>query len=113
MEIPGPHVTEAYKCSNCNLVFRIGDVNRTWTCPTCTLPIGIKVVIGDFEHLGFRLKPSQLRVDKLVTLDRVNTHLILSIERKEGDYLIALQNYRRKTFNEDDYLLVIEGSWTN
>lgn len=111
MEIPGPHVTEAYRCNSCSSTFHLVDVNKTWTCPTCGLPIEIKVVVNDFEHRGFRLRPSQLGVDQLITLDRKTTHLILAIEKEENDYLISLGNYRRKSFKNDDFLLVINGSW--
>jgi DNA-directed RNA polymerase subunit RPC12/RpoP len=112
MEIPGPHVSEIYWCNECTRTFHLVDVNKTWTCPTCRMPIQIKVVINDYEHRGLRLKPNQLQIDQLVTLDRVNTNVILAIEKDGVDYHIALKNYRRKTFSKDNFLLTIDGKWT-
>ena len=106
-----PHSSEVYKCNICTKSFTLPEINRHWKCPDCSNPMSIKVTIGSYDYNCNRLKPSQLKVDFLVTLDRKDIYQILSIMPSGSFYSIALKGYGVKNFSQDDFLLVIDGAW--
>lgn len=111
--ILSPHGTEEYKCIPCGKHFQSKEnINQTtWKCEECNTPIRFKVCFKDWDHAGYRLTPSEIRVDELITLDRKYIHRVLDVKFHNGKYRIALEGNGVKYFDSDFFLLLIDGSW--
>jgi DNA-directed RNA polymerase subunit RPC12/RpoP len=109
-----PHAHERYRCNDCRNNFHLLDVNKTWKCPECSKPVNIRVEIDNYFHNAHRLNPEELEIGTIMTMDRENIHEILNVTPLENNrFRLALGNYGVRTFRKDDWIFVIDGSWTD
>lgn len=106
-----PHVNELYRCVHCEKHFQRSAINLNWKCPDCGNPICIKVEIDGYTHTCHWLKPSELEVGYIITMDRLNIHEVLNVKQQEASYRIALKQFGVKEFNANDFILTINGAW--
>ena len=109
-----PHVSEQYRCTNCEANFSFFEVDQNWKCPTCAKPISIKIEInGDF-HSAYRIHPQELEVGTILTMDKVHIHEVLNVQdQKNGTYRVALKEYGVRTYKHDDWIFEIDGIWAD
>ena len=104
---------EIYKCRNCPNEFKYQVVNKYWICPVCQTPISVKVKINNYINECQYLKPKELKIGYLINLGNNNTHSILNIKYEGNCYVISLSDYGNIKREEEDFLLVIMGSWND
>jgi DNA-directed RNA polymerase subunit RPC12/RpoP len=104
---------EVYKCQPCDTSLEVWEVIKGWQCPKCSCPINIKIGINGYFYSCLRLKPSQIKVGYSVILAKNCKHEIINIKKEGTTYRLALREYRVHNVNEDDFILVIFGSWSD
>ena len=100
-----------FLCNNCSKEYSYPDIYRTWHCPQCNSRIKIKVEIGADFHTCYVLKASEIEVDMLVTLDNVNSHMVLAVEKVGSALRIALEKYTVIVKQPNDLIVTIDGGW--
>lgn len=103
--------TEVNYCKACDREFRFPEVCHDWKCPVCGETLLLKVDIGGHYYSCLIRRPQELKIGEQVTLDNNFIHEILDIKENNGIFRIALKEYTAVTFESDDQIATITGSW--
>lgn len=103
---------EIYKCLWCKKEYTYWDIFKTWKCPTCERPLNIRITVEGNPQSCQRLKPNELRIGDLVTLDTRHTHELLNVQKEGDNYILALKGYRRHPVHKDDFIIIIDAAWS-
>jgi DNA-directed RNA polymerase subunit RPC12/RpoP len=105
------HVSEQYRCDRCGLVFNYIDVNISWLCKNCSIPVSIKIVNREGNFSCYRLHPSEIRNGQLISEDGRFFYEVITNSHEGESYRIALRGYGIIKPNKNNFLLVIHGGW--
>lgn len=100
------HEGEKYKCSKCGKIKSLGEIFKTWVCPTCRQPIDILVEIEGKEYLVNRIAASNIRVSDLVIVG-TSFHEVLQVSESGDKIRLALKGFRAIKKNPTDWIDII------
>lgn len=102
---------EEYYCLHCDKTLSPPPFIKNGNCPYCTNKIHIKLLIDNYDHSCLRVKPIELEIGEMISLDLRHIYEILSIEEQKDAFRIALKRYRAINIDKDSILTKVDGSW--
>jgi hypothetical protein len=104
-------LSEEYFCTECNRFFSYLDVFSDWECPIHKDKIQIKVTINNESYCAVRVRPHELRIGELVTLENQHFHEVLDIKSYQNYQRVALKGYTAINIDADSIITKIIGGW--
>lgn len=93
--------------------FEIGQVSKSWKCPSCGHYLSIRAEIEGFEHAVHRVPVAEITSGDLIALDERRIWEIIDARKNEDglSYRLAIKNYRVIIAATSSTITKIIGSW--